>query len=48
MEAAGADRTVKPKARASAEGEGNIPSTTPEYLQRMASHIAFLERQSVA
>eukprot|EP00752_Nemacystus_decipiens_P009271 g8283.t1 len=41
--AAGADKTVKPRARASAD---EIPATTPDYLQKMASHIAFLERQS--
>eukprot|EP00903_Cladosiphon_okamuranus_P012642 g11827.t1 len=43
VEAAGADKAVKPKARVIAD---EIPATTPDYLQKMASHIAFLERQS--
>lgn len=41
--AAGAEKTVKPKARVSAEA---IPTITPDYLQKMANHIAFLERQN--
>lgn len=37
------DRTVKPTARATSAA---FPATTPDYLQKMASHIAFLERKS--
>ena len=40
---AGDERTVKPKARVSDEV---FLATTPDYLQKMANHIAFLERKS--
>ncbi|CAM9200964.1 unnamed protein product [Scytosiphon promiscuus] len=40
----GAERTVNPKPRVGSDG--NIPTTTPDYLQKMAKHIAFLERRN--
>ncbi|CAM9744610.1 unnamed protein product [Ectocarpus fasciculatus] len=39
-----AEKTVKPAARVIPDDA--IPAATPDYLQKMASHIAFLERQS--
>ncbi|CAN0098128.1 unnamed protein product, partial [Hapterophycus canaliculatus] len=40
----GAERTVKPKPRVGSSG--HISTTTPDYLQKMAKHIAFLERRN--